>query len=376
MAHYRFFEKIVGIAFLFVFIFGWVYPVFSQEKPINLARLMHADSLIFRKKGGQEIFRFMGNVVFEKGYKSLTCDQSVYYRQQAFAIFTGQVVMNDSGRILRADEITYYQHPEREIARGHVRFSNKKKELASDVLEYSDVTQKVLATQHVVFRDSLNSIELFSDSLIYWVDKDYGEARGRPRLIRRDSTGAVEIEIQSRKLAYDGNKSMAVALENVKISKGDVTSFAAVARYYNSENRIVITGKPTVYQREDTMTADSIEIFIHGKHLERVHLIGHGRMSSKTHLNQKVLEDWLSGQDIWMTFKKDTLSEVIVQDQAISLYHVVEDGKEKGVNQVLGDWLKIQFQKGDVKKVIIKSTPGRSRGKFYPPGAKVGPLKP
>ncbi|NOY77679.1 MAG: hypothetical protein GXO76_07410 [Calditrichaeota bacterium] len=376
MARYRFFEKIVGSVSILILILGWGFPAFSQEKSINLARLMHADSLIFQKKDGQEIFRFMGNVVFEKGFKSLTCDQSVYYRQQAFAIFTGKVVMNDSGRILRADEVIYYQRPEREIARGHVRFTNGKKELASNLLKYSDVTQKALATQNVVFRDSLNSIELFADSLIYWVDKDYGEARGNPKLIRRDSTGAVEVEIQSRKLAYDGNKSVAVALKDVKITRGDVISFAAIARYYNSEDKIVITGKPKVYQREDTMTADSIEIFIHGKHLERVHLIGHGRMSSKRHLHQKILEDWLSGQDIWMSFKEDTLREVTVQDQAISLYHVIEDGKEKGINQVLGDWLKIQFQKGDVKKVIIKSTPGRSRGKFYPPGAKVQPLKP
>ncbi len=376
MARYRFFEKIIEMACIFAFIFGWVPFVFSQERPVNLARLMHADSLIFQKKGEQEIFRFMGNVVFKKGYKSLTCDQSLYYRQRAFAIFTGRVVMNDSGRILWADKVIYFQHPEREIAKGHVRFTNKKKELTSDFLEYSDVTQKALATQHVVFRDSLNSIELFSDSLIYWADKDYGEARGSPKLIKRDSTGAVEIEIHSKKLAYDGDRSVAVALENVKILKGDVTSFAAVARYYNSKHKIVITGNPKVYQRDDTMTADSIEIFIHGKHLKRVHLIGHGRMSSKVHLNQKILEDWLSGQDIQMSFKKDTLRQVIVQNQAISLYHVVEKGKEKGVNQMLGDWLKIQFQKGDVKKVAIKSTPGRSHGKFYPPGAKVTPLKP
>ncbi len=374
MAPHRFFEKI--IVMLFILIAGFLQPAFSQEAAVNLARLMHADSLIFQKRGGEEVFRFMGNVVFKKGYKSLTCDQSVYYRQQAFAIFTGQVVMNDSGRILRADEITYYQHPEREIARRHVRFTNKKKELISDFLEYSDAAQRARAIQNVVFRDSLNSIELFADTLIYWVEKDYGEARGKPKLIKRDSTGAVEIEIQSRKLAYDGSKSVAVALEKVKISKGDVTSFAAVARYYNSKHEIVITGKPKVYQREDAMTADSIEIFVHGKHLKRVHLIGHGRMSSKVHLNQKVLEDWLSGQNIWMTFKKDTLRQVIVKDQAISLYHVVEKGKEKGVNQVLGDWLKIQFQKGDVKKVVIKSQPGSSRGKFYPPGAKIKPLKP
>jgi len=376
MAHHRFFEKIVAAAFVFVLIIGLLRPAFSQEGAVNLARLMHADSLILQKQGREEVFRFMGNVVFKKGCKSLTCDQSVYYRQRGFAIFTGQVVVNDSGRILQAHEITYYQHPEREVARGHVRFANKKKKLRSDFLEYSDAAQRVFATQNVVFRDSLNSIDLFCDSLMYWVDKDYGEARGKPKLIKRDSTGATEIVIQSRKLAYDGNKSLAVALENVKISKGDVTSFAAVARYYNSEHKIVITGNPKVYQREDAMTADSIDIFVRGKHLERVHLIGHGRMSSKVHVNQNILEDWLSGQNIWMTFKKDTLNQVIVQDQAISLYHIVEDGKEKGVNQVLGDWLKIQFQKGDVKKVVIKSKPGRSHGKFYPPGAKIKPLRP
>lgn len=376
MTKRRFFEIIAGIFWAGLLLHGTAARAHSQEKRVNLAHLIHADSLVFQKQGNNNVLTFLGNVYFKKGAKSVTCDETVYYRQKEMAVFKGHVVMNDSGRVLRADEIVYYQNPEREMARGSVKFRNKGKRIQSGFLTYTDTQSRVLATQNVVFRDSVNAIELLADSLIYWVDKDYGEAKGHPKLFKRDSTGAVEIEIQAKKLAYNGNKSLAVALEKVKITKGDVVGFAAKAKYYNLEHKIVITGKPKVYQRGDKMKADTIEIFVKGKFLDRVHLIGRGRMSSIVHVDKKALEDWLSGQNIWLSFKKDTLQKVIVKDQAVSLYHVVENGKLKGENQVLGDWLKIQFKKGEVNHVMIKSTPGISRGKFYPPGAKITPVKP
>ncbi len=366
-----FFEK-----FLWTFFVLFFSAVGACGQTADLARLTHADSLIYEKVGNEEILRFAGHVVFRKEPKWLRCDRSVYYRDRGMAVFSGNVVLNDSGRVLRADEVTYFQNPEREKAVGRVNFRADGKKITCALLEYVDPQRKALALRRVVFRDSLNSISLFADSVTYWLNKDYGLATGHPKLVKYDSTGAVEIEIRASRLGYDGKKAQAVALRHVRITKGDVVALAFEARFFDSEHKVVIFGAPRIHQGEDQMKADTIEIYLKGKLLDRVHLRGRGKMTSKVHLKKKTLKDWISGRDIWLTFKNDTLKTVVVKEQAISLYHVIEKGKEKGVNQVLGDWLEIAFKRGKPEEVRIESSPGLARGRFYPPGAQVQPLKP
>ncbi len=367
----RFFDMVV----LLVLGIGLFRPDARAQK-INLARLTHADSLIYVKTKDQEILRFLGNVHFQKGLQSVRCKEAFFYQKEGTALFRGKVVLNDSGRVLRADEIRYFQNPEREKARGHVDFRARGKRLTCQFLNYFDPEKRAEATQQVIFRDSVNSVKLFADSVVYWVDRDSGVARENPRLVKYDSTGRTEIEIRSEKLAYSGKNGQAVALRRVKITKGDIVAVAVEARFFTSKNEVVITGAPQVAQGEDKMRADTIAIFLKGRELKRVHLRGRGKMISRVHLKKKTLEDWISGQDIWLFFQNDTLKRVTVREQAISVYHVIEKNEEKGINQVLGDSLTIAFKKGKSEDVRILSAPGLSRGEFYPPGAKVEPLKP
>ncbi len=366
------FFGIAGVVFFCAAVFG----LNAAAQTVNLARLTRADSLIYEKRGNEEVLRFLGNVHFRKGAKSLRCEESLYFRTEGRAIFRGNVVLNDSGRVLRTDELEYFQNPEQERARGHVDFRARGKELTSEWLRYFDPEKKALATGRVVFRDSVNSVNLFADSVLYWVDKDSGVALGNPKLVKYDSTGVVEITIRSEKLAYNGKTAQALALKNVKITRGDVVAVAVEARFFSTKNKVVITGKPLVEQGKDKMRADTIAIFLKGRQLDRVHLKGRGKMTSAVYFKGKELVDWISGKDIWLAFQKDTLRQVTVREQAISLYHVIEKDREKGINQVLGDFLKIDFKKGKPEYVRIVSTPGLSRGKFYPPGARVKPLKP
>ena len=362
--------------FIFLVLGTVVFQTGARAQKVNLARLTHADSLIYEKTKQQEILRFLGNVHFQKGLQSVRCDEAFFYQKEGTALFRGNAVLTDSGRVLRADEIRYFQNPEQEKALGHVVFRAKGKQIRCGFLDYFDPEKKALATQHVVFNDSVHFVKLFADSVLYRVDQDSGLATGRPRLVKYDSTGATEIEIRSEKLAYDGKKARAVALRNVKITKGDIVALAVEAQFFSSKNEVVITGAPLITQGEDKMRADTIAIFLKGKQLERVHLKGRGKMTSKVHLKKKTLTDWISGRDIWMFFRQDTLKRVTVREQAISVYHVIEKNEEKGINQVLGDSLTIAFKKGKPEDVRILSAPGLSRGKFYPPGAKIEPLKP
>jgi lipopolysaccharide export system protein LptA len=232
----------------------------------------------------------------------------------------------------------------------------------------------VLAEKNVQFIDKENDVQLFGGSVTYDREKEIGIANIKPKLVKLDSLGNVDITIDALELSYNGKEKIATAKDSVKITQEDAVSYSNLATYFDNEDRIVIEGEPKVYQGNDRLSAERIELFLVEKQLDRAHLINNSEMLSQIMIEGRIATDKVNGKEIWIEIKNDSLRHIQVLEQATSYYHVIEDEEVQGVNQVMGDEIELIFEGGKVRFVNIRSKPGLSRGQFSPAGVAVKDL--
>lgn len=346
----------------------------AQKLP-PLLELIRADDLYGDKIGDVETTKIVGNVFFRKGKKELRCDYVIFYHKTELTIFKGNVQFQDSSRYLRADMVEYYAKPEKEIAKGNVFLIVDQKEIKADELTYFVDDELVIAEKNVDFRDLENNIRLFGGKITYDRQAESGEAEIKPELVQTDSLGNIEITIIAEKINYDGKNKQAAARDSVVITQKKTIAYAQSAFFFEDEAKIEMSGKPIVYQDARQLSADKIELFFEDNKLRKVHLVDKGEMLSHFLVEGEPAIDKISGVEIWVDINDDSLRKIEVFEQAMSIYHVIEDDKVQGINQVMGDEITIIFEDGKPRFVNVRSKPGFSRGQFSPPGKKPGDLK-
>jgi hypothetical protein len=65
-------------------------------------------------------------------------------------------------------------------------------------------------------------------------------------------------------------------------------------------------------------------------------------------------------------FKDNAIDKVIVENQATSWYHLIEEMHYKGLNKVTGDKISLFVSNNELRRIRIESKPGSSNGVFYP----------
>jgi len=367
-SNYKYFVRI------FVFGFLLVNLSFAQRMPQHL-EFKHADLVQYDQNGDKKITKIIGNVFFRKGQKELRCELVTYYHETEFTIFEKDVQFQDSSRYLSADRVEYYKEPEKEIAKGNVHLIVDENEIFADELSYIVDDKFILAEKNVQFIDKENDVQLFGGKVTFDRENEIGNAYIKPKLIKLDSLGNVDITINALELNYRGKEKEATAKDSVEITQGDAVSYSNFANYFDNDDRIAIEGNPKVYQGNDKLSAEIIELFLTDKKLDKAHLINNSEMLSQLLIEGQKTTDKVTGKEIWIDIKNDSLRYVQVLEQATSFYHVIEDEEVQGVNQVMGDEIELIFEDGKVRYVNIKSKPGLSRGQFSPAGIAVKDLK-
>jgi len=339
----------------------------KAQAPPEPLQLIHADTLKQWVQDGQVVRKLIGHVLFRQGSTTLSCDEATQYVDERMVVFQGNVFFQDTVRTLTADELVYFERPEREIARGNVVIHERNRLLKADQVMYIEARQMAQAEGNVFMEDPESSLQLFAGKVIYDRRSDYGLATIKPRLIKLDSTGAREIVITGKKIEYYGRERRAVVSGDVKITKGDIVCRAEEAHYLDPKEKIIIRGQPLVFRKRDEMRGEEIELYLKQLELQKLHLIRNGELISRFVFKGEEKEDRLLGEDIWMFFQDEQVERIVVENQAISFYHVIEDSLYKGVNKVWGDRIVLSFSEGELKHVVVESAPDVSKGKFFPP---------
>lgn len=243
---------------------------------------------------------------------------------------------------------------------------------------FLDDLKKLYKTQgHVVMTSKEENMIIYGDDGIYdkqnGITKVFGHAYvakigddADTLFMSADTLVSVENE--------DPKKKRLLAYYNVKIFKSDLQGKADSLVYISADSMLYFYRDPVLWTEENQMTADSINILLRNKSIDRIFLVSNSFVVSEdtlTNFNQ------IKGRTMTAIFNGKAIDHVIVQGNGESIYHALDEktlASEEGdtlkitalmgMNKIICSNMKINFREGKVSNISFYVQPDAS---FIPP---------
>jgi lipopolysaccharide export system protein LptA len=360
----------------FVFLCVLEVRLFSMQTAPEAERLRLVNADICN--GDKDVVRICtGNVQFRQGLAVMLCDKATQFVQEGKVIFEDHVLIIKKGKELRADRITYFDQSQIAFAEHNVQFKDSTKTLSADKIRYFDLEDKAIAEGAVVITEVKERFKLEGQKAEYLRKTGYAKVIGQPVLTKLDSLGQAEIVIHGKTMEMFSDGDSLKVLDDVVVTRGEVVAHCGTLMFLQSDDKIKLSDKPNAEQKDTFISGNSLELLLKKNDLKAIHVIKEAIAVSKNDSTPglRIPYDILTGEDILVNIKDDQIDSVTVTGKATSYYHVIEEGKEKGLNKVLGDRLMMSLKGGQLKKVNVFSKPSISAGVFYPSTSQTAVVK-
>lgn len=354
--------------FLLTLIFSTPGATFSQDKEERL-RLISAD-LLKRETIGQKVQQVLeGNVKLKQGKTTIECDlASQIIDEDPFALI-GNVHIYDEEQNLFADTVYVYSMEFKQVAIGNVRSFTETDTTTANRMTYFQKQKRLVSEGDVRKIDSKERTILTGGFASYQREEKYGEVFDDPVLIQHDSLGSEIMRILADTMEIFESGQRIIAKGNVVIIQPGIKATCGQAEYIKSEKEITLNDSPKVLQRNQQISGDTLKLYLNDSKLTRAVVTGNALATSDADtLDRGKWLNKLTGQTMEFFFgDANELKKVIIENQATSLYHIIEEKEYKGANEVSGDRITIELSEGQAQTVQVSSNPDLSTGKYSPP---------
>lgn len=363
-------EKKTIIIFCALILFALFGHSLAQEnEPPAKLRLIQANEMAGAVERGQKLRKLSGNVRFKHGKTTITCRQSIDYPQQDRWVLIGDVNIFDDEKTLKADSVTYFAKTKIYEALKNVVLTTDSTIINTRKLKYILRERKAIADGEVKIVNTLERTQLTSEHAEYFRDDKYTLLTQNPVFIQFDSTGDEETRILGKVMeSIDGGAQIKVD-QDVEIFHRDIRAQCGHAEYFKNNEKIVLTTEPVVFQKNNKLEGQTIELHLANRKIKEVHVIERAMatlLPDSVQNNEK--PNTISGQKLVAFINNDGVDKVSVDGTATCVYHLYEQGVYKGMNRAQGDSLTLFLFGNAIQRIIFDSKPGKSTGKFLPPG--------
>lgn len=292
----------------------------------------------------------------------LNAKRGRYYYNQDLAHFTGDVVLVDSSFTLTSQELFYFSEEEKIIARTNVQVMDTSSIIFADSLRHYRKENISFAFGNVRVDNFENDLIIYGDSLYNDNTKQYSRVTGSPLFMQIDtsSSGKIDTLLISSKVMESFNDSTKkfIAIDSVKIVRGDFASINDKSILYNAEERIEThklnhdSNRPIIWNEETQLVGDSIFIHLKDRDLDWIDVRGSSVIISKKE-NYDWRYDQISGKQINMYFIDGEIVRTEVYDNVLSIYYMFEEGEPSGLIKSSSQTAKIFFDEGQVIDVRL-----------------------
>jgi len=316
----------------------------------------------------QKVRLLKGNVEFYQGDAFLKCDSCIQYPDSRKFDLYGHVEIFNNNKWLYADHVTYFEDPNVEIADGNVKLVDSTKTFYSSRLKYIEEKEVIFADDSVKMVDSTNDLTLTGDHCEYHRTNGFAKVTGFPFLTKKDSLEQVELTIEGRLMEMHGDGERVVVKDSVIINRGAIVAQCGQLQYLKSGEEIILSDEPEAKRKFDNIWGNEIILFLAENKVYSIRVKGKSLVKTKVDTLNFVDTrfNYISGEQIDAWISNEVMDSVLVTGQATSYYYVIEDGQDKGINKVLGDKLFLEFEKSELAKVRVNSSPGTTTGTFCP----------
>jgi lipopolysaccharide assembly outer membrane protein LptD (OstA) len=305
---------------------------YVDEKRVVLLNEVHAsDSTmeIFGDKGEyfkvQKVLFMKENVrCLDEGMEIL-CDRGRYDREDKEALLTGNVKLSDSTRVLYADTVYYNRVTETADAFGKVVLVN----LAEDY---------AVAGAHARYQRKKQRIVMDTAPILTF-----------------DQSKKTPGRIKSKKLQFDLDKNIGMAVGGVILIKGDTRATCDSAVLFNDEKYVELRGEPEATSGPSSMSGRTIELWYDGREVNRIVLPKKGRLAEAPPRGSHWWKDsWVEGDSVIIHLSEENVDSVKMFGNAKAMYYPAESENNKvSDNYSTGDSIFFKFEDDDLTYVRI-----------------------
>lgn len=339
----------------------------SQEAGERL-RLIQAGSFSREEVSGQVVQKLVGNVKLRQGKTTILCDVATQSLSRKQYMLVGHVKIFDDEQTLLADTVFIFEKEEKQVASGNVVNITPTDTTMADRMTYFQRQRKLFSERHVRIANKKEQMALTGSFAEYWRDDRYGKVWGSPVLTNYDSLGneTSRIVADTMKIFENGDRTLAIG--SVEMTQPEITATSGRAEFSKVDDLVTLLENPEVRQPNYTIRGDTVHLFLKGSELKRATVSGHAlAVSDADTLNKGRWQNKLTGQQMTFYFEDKKLRRVIIDNQATSFYHIIEDDSYKGANELSGDRIEIELSDGRAQRVWVSSHPDVAEGKYLPP---------
>ena len=352
---------------IFGFLFVLCQNVWLQETDNRLI-LVHADIARGRPDADESIRELIGNVKFRQGDAFLICERAIQFVETGKSILQGDVFYQDSVKQLSGKQLTFYEKQDLFILNGNSQLADTSKILSAHTIEYYRSSDKAKARGQVLLADTVSNMQIRCSAADYEQQRGYALCTGDPVFTRADTSDKDTTTIRGIRFEMFSDGDTLLITGRVQIDRGAMTAFCDTVEYFQKREIIVLRPEPKVWQEQDYLTGKIIKLYLRDSEIYKVDIIEDAVAVTQVDstIRTQIPYDLLTGGDMQVFITDESIDSIIVRQQATSYYHVIDEGRENGLNKALGDLLKISFSENELDKVHLYSDPGVSNGEFYP----------
>jgi lipopolysaccharide assembly outer membrane protein LptD (OstA) len=306
--------------------------IFKDSVRLKSAKYsIEADTLFYNSSSGVARFRGPSRIESDSGY--IKCNYGDYDTQNDIAYFSNRCEIHDRASVLIGDSVYYH----RNAGIG---------DLYGDVYLADTIQRYTITGQHAYFQEDPEYALVTGDPLYTMVD-DSGDSLHIHGDTLRINTGQEQ-------------KRLIRVYFNSKFYKSDFQGKCDSLVFDESDSTLRMFENPVLWNGESQLTANDIYMTLRNGNLDSIFMIKNAFILSKV---DSIKYDQVRGKDMKGKFVNSELRSLYVLGNGQTVYTVMEDDKQQGVNRADCSDIIVRLKNADISEVVFLTKPN---AKMYP----------
>lgn len=349
-------------------------------------RLSDRDNVLTASEGdydlNSQIAIFHQNVRIAQGKTIITSNDLTYFRATQTSIAKGNVQVKSDSGILRAAQVTHVRTLGEMTAVGDVSLTSDSLDMTSDWMYSSEPQDMMFARGKVIVTAKASGTIISGDTLARFGKLNYIHVPRYPLLRIADSsvsndplTGQDIVTydtafVRSREMEiFQGDSARFIATDSVRMIRATFSAVGGKMIYDQKREliRLFASDRQRMWYDSTEIVGDSIAIHLKDNRVQRAYAFGRAFTTSPIELATTSASDermhQLQGESMTLRVEQDTVRDMLVSNNALSMYFLVNKDKLDGVNRASGDSIRLDFAGRKVRRVVVIAG---TEGEYFP----------
>lgn len=352
----------------------------NEARYFNGGKLVDTTNVLTSKKGYYDVrtnlAAFKSEVVGVNPDYTMTSDTLQYNSKTKIIYFKDETTIKDKEGGVAVYKSGFYNTNRKLSALTIGEIETAEYKIKGDEYFIDDASKFYKAKGRVVMTSKEDNMLIFGDDTFYDKKTGISKVYGNAYVAKIDDdldtlfiSADTLVSIENK----DPKKKRLLAYHQVKIFKKDLQGIADSLVYLAADSTIFFYTEPALWSSGNQMTADSIRIRLKNNKIDKLYMVANSfvvSVDSLTNFNQ------IKGRNMTTSFNGTTISNVLVEGNAESIYYILEEREAEvdslqlkltfmvGMNKMICSKMKIIFKDGKVNTVNAYVRPD---AQFIPP---------